>query len=197
MAPGMIMQLSLYDELRTKLPSLPASCIAGAVDITLKAPFERIKIRMQQSSCDVLAGVGKEIRSSGVLSLWSGYKAALVRDIPYTVIKWTTYDMLQRATAHNCEMGGQGMQHFCNGLCAGALAALVVTPADVLKTRLQLAQHIQGAEGLFLIIRNIIRTEGVAALFTGLNARMLRIPIYTGITLSTFGAVKRSLELRK
>merc|ERR1711968_339537 len=99
--------------------------------------------------------------------------------------------MLQRATVKTADLGGQGLQNFCNGLCAGALAALVVTPADVLKTRLQLAQQIPGAESLFLSIRNIIRTEGVAALFTGLHARMLRIPIYTGITLSTFEAVKR------
>ena len=88
MAPGMVIQYTLVDELRRHMPVVPAACIAGAVDITMKTPFERVKTRVQAAmesgggEGGVLGQMARETRANGLTSLWGGYGATLARDLP-------------------------------------------------------------------------------------------------------------------
>jgi len=79
------------------------------------------------------------------------------------------------------------------GAVAGAIAAILVTPADVCKTRLQAARmedptkkHVTTLQ----VGREVVQEGGVLALFSGLGPRLMRIPMYTAVTLATFDLVK-------
>ena len=74
------------------------------------------------------------------------------------------------------------------GGMAGAVAATAVTPADVIKTRLQ-ARGDKKASAMH-IARDLLSEGGVGALFSGLGPRLMRIPMYTAVTLATFDFVK-------
>jgi len=80
-----------------------------------------------------------------------------------------------------------GAQNLLAGAAAGAIGATVVTPFDVIKTRLQVAR---GASGSVAIAQKILAEEGAAGLFRGLGLRLARIPFYTSITLATFDGIK-------
>ncbi|MEM9388812.1 MAG: MC/SLC25 family protein [Pseudomonadota bacterium] len=169
MTPGSILQYTLYDELRKSLPPLPAATLAGIVDITVRTPFEKLKTVAQ-------AGVFPQGH------LWSGYGATLLRDVPYVCIYWSAYDLLKRIPHDNTAVHG-----FVAGFCAGAIAASACTPFDVVKTRIQTAPPGLAPFGVFA---NLIRTQGITYLFAGLPARLVRIPVYTGVVLATFETAK-------
>ena len=77
------------------------------------------------------------------------------------------------------------------GAVAGAVAATAVTPADVIKTRQQTSGTGPGSKrGVIAVGRELIHEGGLSSLFRGLGPRLMRIPIYTAITLATFDFVK-------
>lgn len=174
MTPGSILQYTLYDELRSrKVPPLSAATLAGVVDITVRTPFEKVK---------TVAQVGGSL-TWGIRSLWSGYGATLLRDVPYVCVYWSAYDVLKRyIQSDNTVING-----FVAGFFAGAIAATVCTPFDVVKTRIQTAPP-----GLapFGVLTTLVRTHGLTYLFAGLPARLVRIPVYTGVVLATFESAK-------
>ena len=90
-------------------------------------------------------------------------------------------------------------QPFANGLSgavAGTIAATVVCPLDVLKTRLQVStlasqseQYLSTVEAL----RRIARSEGVRGLYRGLGPTIAALLPNWGVYFSTYGALKRVL----
>lgn len=190
MAPGTVIQYTLYDTLRAAaVAPVTAATLAAIVDISIRTPMERIKTYTQ-------AGLKKAPGSAGLSSLaqvalfWSGYRATLVRDIPYCIIYWLSYDILKSEKFFNVD-AAQGAEKykrgFSVGFLSGALAAAVVTPCDVVKTRIQTSPPgLTPAEAF----RRVVLTDGTKALFAGLPTRLVRIPIYTGIVLATFETAK-------
>ena len=85
-----------------------------------------------------------------------------------------------------------GAKNLIAGACAGAVAATVVTPADVIKTRLQIESGDDrcGKSGMHTVAATIVKEEGPLALFKGLAPRLARIPVYTAVTLATFDSIK-------
>ena len=169
--------------------------IAGALDITIKCPFDRLKTQMQSDPSDrsLTALFLATLRESGVFGLWTGYGATLVRDLPYLVVKWLVFAQTQALLAHLPAVLNSLIPPEARNLLAGALAggvaATVVTPADVIKTRLQLRDRpAKGAA--FVMAREVLAAEGPAGLFRGLGPRLARIPFYTAVTLATFEGIK-------
>ena len=81
MTPAAIVQYTLMDPLRAIMPLFLAALIAGALDITIKCPFDRVKTKMQgsNSKASTLELLVKAWKEGGARSLWSGYGATLVR----------------------------------------------------------------------------------------------------------------------
>ena len=196
MAPGMVVQYVAYDELRHFLPTIPAACIAGALDITLKTPFERMKTRSQAAAHhSILATVTKEVRAHGLSSLWGGYGATLMRDIPYVAIYWCTYDTMRsllRADAADRSPSRRVALSFLSGVVAGTVAATLVTPADVIKTQIQVRPN----ASVWTVLSGLAARGSVGAFFVGLSARLIRTPLYAGITLSSFETLKMRMIQR-
>jgi hypothetical protein len=84
-------------------------------------------------------------------------------------------------------LGQSNRMNLISGAVAGAVAATSVTPADVIKTRLQVGKQ---KRPVLQILRDVVREGGLAALFTGIVPRLARIPVYTAVTLATFDLIK-------
>lgn len=102
------------------------------------------------------------------------------------MIKWLTYVYMQALLLRWGQSGNSA--NLVAGAVAGAVAATAVTPADVIKTRLQVAQSKSATQ--MSICRELVAEGGVPAFFRGLGPRLMRIPLYTSITLATFDFVK-------
>ena len=77
------------------MPLVLAAAIAGALDITIKCPFDQLKTKLQATVSGAKVSASALLlntwRSEGVRGLWAGYGATLVRDLPYLIIKWIVY----------------------------------------------------------------------------------------------------------
>ena len=185
------------DELgQTRMNPLAASLVVGTIDVVARAPFENVKVALQGGGSASSAPFATRA-AMGPQTLWRGLGATLVRDLPYTVLFWTSVAALRAsvapADASADDGGGNGMfLNFACGAVAGAFAATLVTPQDAIKTRMQLAAHRNLA--FSTAAREAVATGGPTALFAGLSARLLRIPLYSAVTLSTFETMKRAFE---
>ena len=92
--------------------------------------------------------------------------------------------------------GGTLLRSGACGLGAGAVAALVTTPADVVKTRFQVAAHLSAATpavrsgGAVAAAAAIARAEGPRALFAGAGPRLLKVAPACAIMIGTYEYAK-------
>ncbi|KAK4544588.1 hypothetical protein LTR36_004160 [Oleoguttula mirabilis] len=78
-------------------------------------------------------------RSEGLAELFSGYKATLFRDLPFSALQFTFYEQEQRLAK---EWVGSGSDiglplEILTGASAGGMAGVLTCPMDVVKTRIQ------------------------------------------------------------
>merc|ERR1712169_134423 len=88
---------------------------------------------------------------------------------------------------------------FINGGIAGMVATSVIQPVDMVKVRIQLAG--EGTSGgpkpsPLAVTRQIIASDKVLDLYTGLSAGLLRQAVYTTARLGMFDTLMGSLSAR-
>ncbi|XP_002737470.1 mitochondrial glutamate carrier 2-like, partial [Saccoglossus kowalevskii] len=128
-------------------------------------------------------------RSKGILGLYRGYGATLLRDIPFSMIYFPTFAHLN--ALGKSEDGGRAsfMHSFASGCTAGTMASLLVNPMDVVKTRLQLLKQAQG-DTTYTGIRDcavkVYKQEGWTAFFKGAGCRIMAIAPLFGIAQAVY-----------
>ncbi|KAI9356235.1 mitochondrial carrier domain-containing protein [Zopfochytrium polystomum] len=173
-----------------------AGCVAGGSQVIFTNPLEIVKIRLQvQGEAAKATGAprmsaGAIVRSLGLVGLYKGAAACLLRDIPFSGIYFPTYSHLKTDLFHEGKNGKKLAiwELLVAGALAGMPAAYLVTPADVIKTRLQVAAR-KGEttyNGLTDAAVKIMRQEGFTAFFKGGVARVLRSSPQFGVTLASY-----------
>jgi len=111
------------------------------------------------------------VRQLGLLGLYKGATACLLRDIPFSGIYFPVYANLKK-NLFNEGVDGKKLsipELLISGATAGMPAAYLVTPADVIKTRLQV-QSRKGEStynGITDAFKKILKEEGPKAFFKG------------------------------
>lgn len=149
-----------------------AGLCAGASQVMITSPYEMIKINLQMES---------KINYSELFNfrkLYTGASACFLRDIPFSGIYFPVYWYLKDK---------QNLNPFIAGLIAGAPAALLCTPADVIKTRMQtLRGKTFDPVKIIPTFQHIYQQEGWSAFWKGGMWRVLRSSPQFGITLLVF-----------
>ncbi|TPX76775.1 mannan endo-1,4-beta-mannosidase [Chytriomyces confervae] len=175
-----------------------AGCAAGASQVIFTNPLEIVKIRLQvqgeaaRTTGAVRQGAMQIIRSLGLFGLYKGVTACLMRDVPFSGIYFPVYAHLKKDIFHE----GRDGKKLAIGAIAGIPAAYLVTPADVIKTRLQVAARSGETtySGVFDAFRKILKEEGPRAFFKGGVARVLRSSPQFGVTLASFELIQQALS---
>lgn len=106
---------------------------------------------------------------------YAGFGATLLRDVPEMVIQFSVYEQLSKALDQwqagqeqhrGSSGGGRGRgstQHMVLGGAAGAVAALLTTPLDVIKTQMQC----EGAKSVPQALSQVLACRGAGGLFAG------------------------------
>lgn len=158
-------------------------------------PLEIVKIRLQVAG--EIASAAKVrawtvIKDLGIRGLYKGSRACFLRDIPFSAIYFPTYAHCKLKFADEMGHNGPGSL-LVSAMIAGVPAAYLVTPADVIKTRLQVAAR-QGQttySGVMDAFRKIWKEEGGKAFWKGGPARVFRSAPQFGFTLLTYEILQR------
>lgn len=183
---------------------LAGSC-AGGSQVVFTNPLEIVKIRLQVQGELAKSKNGPPKRSAlwivrhlGLLGLYKGVGACLLRDVPFSAIYFTAYSHLKRDYFLESSTKKLGLfELLAAGAVAGMPAAYLTTPADVIKTRLQV--EARKGETTYKGIRDaaskIFKEEGFRAFFKGGPARIFRSSPQFGVTLAVYELLQRSFPL--
>ncbi|OCL04175.1 calcium-binding mitochondrial carrier protein-like protein Aralar1 [Glonium stellatum] len=215
-APEKAIKLTVNDLVRGKFTDkktgyiwwpweLLAGGTAGGCQVIFTNPLEIVKIRLQ-----VQGEVSKSVENApkrsaiwivknlGLVGLYKGASACLLRDVPFSAIYFPTYNHLKRDYFGESPTKSLGVvQMLTAGAVAGMPAAYLTTPFDVIKTRLQV--EARKGEAQYLSLRHAAKTiwqqEGFKAFFKGGPARIMRSSPQFGFTLAGYEVLQRALPM--
>lgn len=155
-----------------------AGGLSGVFTTVIMTPGERIKCLQQtqdpahakyKGTMDTVRVIVKE---SGITGLYKGTFATLLRDIPGSFAYFAAYEGFKRTLSEEGKLSPLAVL-FSGGM-AGVFNWLVALPADVLKSRLQIAPEGKYPNGIRDVYRELIAKEGYGALYKGLTPVMVR-----------------------
>ncbi|XP_026534463.1 mitochondrial glutamate carrier 2 [Notechis scutatus] len=129
------------------------------------------------------------LRTQGIAGLYKGLGATLLRDVPFSIIYFPLFANLNKLGQKTSEEKASFFHSFLSGCVAGSLAAVAVTPLDVLKTRIQTLQKGLGEDtynGIIDCARKIWIHEGPSAFMKGAGCRALVIAPLFGIAQGVY-----------
>lgn len=187
-----------------------AGMSAGACQVVFTNPLEIVKIRLQMQGGSKVVNPGEIphkrlnasqiIRQLGLKGLYKGATACLLRDVPFSAIYFPTYANLKKYLfgfdpSKNHRLSS--WQLLVSGALAGAPAAFFTTPADVIKTRLQVEtkSHDIKYRGIIHAGSVIMKEEGFGAFFKGSIARVFRSSPQFGFTLASYELLQNMFPL--
>lgn len=138
------------------------------------------------------------VRNLGLVGLYKGASACLLRDVPFSAIYFPTYSHLKRDFFGESATKKLGvLQLLTAGAIAGMPAAYLTTPCDVIKTRLQVEARKGEAAytGLRHAAKTIWKEEGFTAFFKGGPARIFRSSPQFGFTLAAYEFLQNTLPM--
>ena len=138
------------------------------------------------------------VRNLGLVGLYKGASACLLRDVPFSAIYFPTYNHLKRDYFGESQTKSLGiLQLLTAGAIAGMPAAYLTTPCDVIKTRLQV--EARKGDTSYTSLRHCAKTvyqeEGFKAFFKGGPARILRSSPQFGFTLAMYEVLQNWLPM--
>jgi len=205
---------------REALCQIVAGGCAGSVEVSLMHPLDLVKTRFQvQKSKSSIAGTFSQIiRTEGPSSLYKGIVPALLQDAPKRATKFFAFEQYKVLFAkwfpsENDRPGAvarsspsavtrsspNAVALAMAGVCAGVTEALIVTPFEVVKVRLQTETQVslKDQAGVFSTARQIVAEGGYgqSGLYKGLTATLWRHGVFSGVYFGFYHNVKDLLPM--
>lgn len=209
-APSFATFFSLYEPLKivladgnseaSKRSILLASAVCAVPASLVAVPSDVLKKRLVLGLDDSAAGAVRNImRADGAAGLFVGWRVNLVKDVPFAVIKMSSYEALamgyrrwQRIspTAELSKAENSGV-----GLTSGCITAVLSCPLDVVNTRLKSLPL--GAKAAPPSMRQmalgIVQKEGARALFRGVVPRAVIVGLGSSVFWPIYHSAKECL----
>ncbi|PIM97515.1 Mitochondrial carrier protein MRS3/4 [Handroanthus impetiginosus] len=174
-------------------------CATVASDAVL-TPMDMVKQRLQLGSSPykgVWDCVRRVLTEEGVRAFYASYRTTVLMNAPFTAVHFATYEAAKRglmSISPETVSDERLVVHATAGAAAGALAAALTTPLDVVKTQLQ-CQGVCGCDRFVSgsirdVVRTIVKKDGYRGLMRGWMPRMLFHAPAAAICWSTYEAAK-------
>ena len=134
--------------------------------------MEIVKIRLQLAGND--ASLTQVVKDMGIRGLYKGTLATLMRDVPFSIVFFSSHGYLKgKFTKLGEEPSLKTI--FMSGMVAGSISAVIVTPMDVIKTKLQVKDSIYKSQ--LECYRHVYQEKGVRGLFRGAMPRAMIVSV--------------------
>lgn len=175
------------------------ACAGGAavIAVTFIHPIDVVKTRLQVSGTGggrdySSLGIGGSIKviaaEEGVTAFWKGINAAWLRESSYTSLRLGLYAPIKDAMGAGAA-DAPFWKKFTAGSLAGALGSLAGNPFDVLKTRM-MASEGAGAPSMVEGAKALLKDQGVAGFYRGLEANVARAMVLNGTKMACYDQIK-------
>lgn len=146
--------------------------VAGFGQTLISNPTAYLKIHRQLNGTHVI----DNLRKTSVMTLYSGMKWSLIRDIKFnSLLFYSQYQLSQPSDT--------SFDKFYKGIIATIPACIISTPTDVLRTY-AIMKHPHNVT--FKDAINLYYKKGLVYFMTGGLLRLTRIPLYMGTLLGIF-----------
>jgi solute carrier family 25 carnitine/acylcarnitine transporter 20/29 len=156
-----------------------AGGLSGIFTTAIMTPGERVKVLLQtqdpknikyKGPVDVIRKMWAE---TGIMGIYKGTAATLLRDIPGSYAYFAAYEYFKRTLSDGSGKLNPWATLFSGGM-AGVCNWLVSIPADVLKSRLQSAPEGTYPRGMRDVFVDLMKKEGPLGLYKGIVPVMIR-----------------------
>jgi len=185
--------------------------VSAAVSKTAAAPIERVKLLIQNQDEMIKSGRLTEpykgiadcflrvTREEGIISLWRGNMANVLRYFPTQALNFGFKDQFKRMFGYSKEKDGYWKWfggNLASGAAAGASSLLFVYSLDYARTRL--ANDNKAAKkggsrqfnGLLDVYVKTMKSDGIAGLYRGFNISCVGIVVYRGLYFGMYDSLK-------
>ena len=179
----------------TSAQSLVIGMVSRVFAGTVLIPFTVVKTRWEAGGDmfryqgqGMVSAIRSIVQLEGARGLGSGLIPTIVRDAPYSGIYLLFYNKLKQMSSVSELPAGtdKSLLLFLCGVVAGAGASVVVQPADVVKTEMQLRpQRLSHLE----IVKIVYNDRGIPGFFTGLLPRIIRKSLMSALAWTVYERV--------
>ena len=158
----------------TSTPTAAASAAAMDEMVISDCAVEETQRRTFNSTLD---GLRKISRNEGIWTLWRGLSPTLMMAIPANVIYFAGYDWLRYS--RKSPMFGKISDNYAPlaaGSSARVMAAMAVSPIEMLRTRMQATSHQEKGvlRATVVGLKDMVSNEGYFSLWRGLSLTLWR-----------------------
>ncbi|XP_017070730.1 mitochondrial 2-oxoglutarate/malate carrier protein [Drosophila eugracilis] len=179
---------------------------SGMLATCLVQPMDLLKTRMQisgtlgareyRSSFEVLS---KVFKNEGVLSLYNGLSAGLMKQATYTTARMGVYQMELDWYRMNYENDPSLVASMTMGIVAGAFGAMFGNPAEVALVRMMsdnrlMPEDRRNYKNVGDAFVKIVKDEGVVALWRGCLPTVGRAMVVNMVQLASYSLMKNHLR---
>lgn len=184
-----------------------ASMLGELAACVVRVPVDLAKQRMQVGHASSFREAVRGVRNTHRAIVFASFRATAMRDLSHSSLQYPMYEFLKimlakRTGRRSCEHLPSYQAAMC-GSVAGALSAMVTTPLDLLKTRLNLrspdlhGSALEGRRSSLVVeeIRNIYASKGLQGFFSGASFRAAWMGLGGFVFLGSFEFTKDRLTL--
>jgi solute carrier family 25 iron transporter 28/37 len=177
-----------------------AGAVAGVLEHVAMFPVDTAKTRIQAVTAhgvaqynNVFTALPHIVRTEGVRRLYRGVSAVAVGAIPSHALYFATYEKLKDALGGNEEDHHAGIHTVCGG-AATMVHDAIVTPLDVVKQRMQVANS--QYDSVVTCVRDVMRNEGAVAFYRSYATTVVMNVPYYAVFFTVSANMKRVLEMK-
>ncbi|XP_021767752.1 ADP,ATP carrier protein-like [Chenopodium quinoa] len=186
--------------------------VSAAVSKTAAAPIERIKLLVQNQDEMLKTGrlsepykgisdcFARTIKDEGMISLWRGNTANVIRYFPTQALNFAFKDYFKRMFNFKKDKDGYWKWfagNLASGGLAGATSLFFVYSLDYARTRLandaKIAKKGGGDRqfnGMIDVYKKTLKTDGIAGLYRGFTISCVGIIVYRGLYFGMYDSLK-------
>lgn len=187
--------------------SVIGGMLAGAIGQFFASPTDLVKVQMQMEGRRRLEGKAPRVRGmyhafvtivakGGVRGLWAGWVPNVQRAALVNMGDLTTYDSVKHVLLRNTRLKDNVVCHSIASGCSGVVAAILGTPADVIKTRIMNQPRDKHGRGLLYrsstdCLVQAVRGEGFMSLYKGFMPTWMRMAPWSLVFWLTYEQIRR------
>uniref|UniRef100_A0A8C5BSA9 EF-hand domain-containing protein n=1 Tax=Gadus morhua TaxID=8049 RepID=A0A8C5BSA9_GADMO len=204
-APETAIKFMAYEQVRTHERFIAGS-LAGATAQTAIYPMEVMKTRLTLRKTGQYTGMfdcaKKILQKEGVKAFYKGYLPNILGIIPYAGIDLAVYESLKNAWLANYakDSANPGILVLLGcGTMSSTCGQLTSYPLALIRTRMQAAASIEGAEQMSMnrMVKKIVEKEGFFGLYRGILPNFMKVIPAVSISYVVYEYMRSGLGIQK